>query len=294
MTLVQLRHLIALIETASFSHAAKASFITQPALWRSIRALEEEIGQPLIDRVRRRAEPTAFCRDMLGRARAIVTEADELRLSGRRAREGTAGRIAIGLGSGPAALLTEALLLQLATAHPRLRVELSTGSAELLTQALRNRTLDALVFEVRAVPPSPDLKIEPVAELRGAFLVRRGHPLLRRRKPVRFTDLLRHPLVSTPLGPEVTRTLVEQYGPEAHPEACVTQRSEDIGSLAAVALKSDAVLLAVQAAAPKLVEVPLMPALRASARFGLVSCAGRAEAPALPIVRQLVKELLRR
>lgn len=294
MTLVQLRHLIALIEAASFSRAARACFITQPALWRSIRALEDELGQPLIDRVHRRAEPTAFCRDMLGRVRALVSEADELRISGRRAREGEAGRIAIGLGSGPTALLTEPLLLELATAYPRLRVELAAGSVEMLTHALRNRTLDALVFEVHAVPPSPDLKIEPVAELRGAFLVRRGHPLLRRRKGVRFSDLLRHPFVSTPLGPEVTRTLVEQYGPEAHPESCVTQRSEDIRSLAVVALKSDAVLLAVRAVAPELVELPLVPALRASARFGLVTVAGRTEAPALAIVRPLVERLLRR
>ena len=47
----------------------------------------------------------------------------------------------------------------------------------------------------------------------------------------------------------VTRTLVAQFGPQAHPAACVTQRSEDIASLAEVARLSDAVLFAVRVAA---------------------------------------------
>ena len=41
MTLVQLRHLISLAQTGSFSRSAAALFLTQPALSRSIRALEE-------------------------------------------------------------------------------------------------------------------------------------------------------------------------------------------------------------------------------------------------------------
>jgi DNA-binding transcriptional LysR family regulator len=292
MTLVQLRHLLALAEAGSFSRAAAACFVTQPGFSRSIRALEDDLGQPLFDRVGRRAELTPFGRDVLQRARALVTDADELRASGRRAREGAAGRVAIGLGSGPAALLTAPLLLHVATTHPRLRVDLTTGSIALLTQALRERTLDALVFEVRAVQPATDLQVEVLAEMRGAFLCRRGHPLRRRRAPVRFADLRRYPMVSTPLGPEVARGLVEQYGPEAHPDHCVTLRSDDIASLTAVAGRSNSVLLAVRATAPDLAELPLEPRLRASARFGIVTRAGRSAAPALAIVRPLLRQLL--
>jgi DNA-binding transcriptional LysR family regulator len=65
MTLVQLRHLIALAQTGSFSKAAEAVFLTQPALSRSVRALEDEFGAPLFDRVGRRIELTPFCRDTL-------------------------------------------------------------------------------------------------------------------------------------------------------------------------------------------------------------------------------------
>ena len=70
MTLVQLRHLISLAESGSFSKSAQALHLTQPALSRSIRALEDELGMPLFDRVGRRNELTAFGREVLDRARA--------------------------------------------------------------------------------------------------------------------------------------------------------------------------------------------------------------------------------
>ena len=44
MTLVQLKHLIELARSGSFSQSASKLFITQPALSRSIKALEDELG----------------------------------------------------------------------------------------------------------------------------------------------------------------------------------------------------------------------------------------------------------
>jgi hypothetical protein len=53
------------------------------------------------------------------------------------------------------------------------------------------------------------------------------------------------------------------------------------------------VLIAIRAAATDLLELTLKPALDATARFVIVTLAGRSEAPALPIVRRLMHELLR-
>ena len=101
MTLVQLRHLIDAGRDGSFSRSAEALFLTQPALSRSIRALEDEMGQPLFDRIGRRSELTPFGREVLERARQIVFEVDELAASGRRMREGRAGSLRVGHGLGP-------------------------------------------------------------------------------------------------------------------------------------------------------------------------------------------------
>lgn len=292
MTLVQLRHLIALAQGGSFSKAAQALFLTQPALSRSIRALEDELGAPLFDRVGRRIELTPFGRDTLQRARHLVSDADDLQSSGRRASDGNAGVLRIGLGSGPGAMLMTPLLMQTAQHRPGLRMEISRAGTELLVQALRARALDALVVDARSLRPAADLRAEFLSEMRGAFMVRRGHPLARRRVAPGFDDLLRYPMASTPLSDEVARVLVERYGPHAHPDECVTLRCEEIPSLIEVAKRSDAVVLAIRAAAPELIELKLRPELDATARFGLVTLARRTEPPALAAARTLMRQLL--
>jgi DNA-binding transcriptional LysR family regulator len=293
MTLVQLRHLIALAQTGSFSRAAQAQFLTQPALSRSIRALEDELGMPLFDRIGRRIELTAFGRATLERARLLVSDAEELQGSGRRSREGERGMLRIGMGSGPGAMLMTPLLMTIALEHPQVHVEIARGGTELLVQSLRARMLDALVVDARSLKPAPDLRTELLFEMRGAFMVRRGHPLTKLRGGVRFEDLSRYPIASTPLSDEVARILIARYGPQAHPEHCVTLRCEEVASLVEVAEHSDAVLLAIRAAAPTLVELAMRPALDATARLGLVTLARRSEAPLLTIVRELMQERLR-
>lgn len=293
MTLVQLRHLIALAESGSFSRSAAALFLTQPALSRSIRALEDELGQPLFDRIGRRSELTPFGREVLQRARQIVFEADELAASGRRMREGVAGALRVGMGSGPGAMLMTPLLLEMATRHPAMHLTISRGGTDRLVQGLRERELDALVIDARSLSPAPDLRVVTLAQMRGVFMCRRGHPLLRRRGVLRFQALREYPIASTPLSDEIARTLVEHYGPAAHPQECVTLRCEEIASLVDVVRASDAVLLAIRASAPDLVELPVKPALITAARFGLVTLSGRAEPPSLSIVRQLAGKLMR-
>lgn len=292
MTLVQLRHFLVLAENGSFTQSADVLCITQPALSRSVQALEEELGQPLFDRTGRRSELTPFGREVLQRARQLVFDADELVASSRQMSEGQAGAVRLGLGSGPSAILAKPLLHTLATRHPGLHLDIVRGPVEHLVQALRERRLDALVIDVRSLAPSPDLRVTAVTQLRGAFLCRPDHPLTRVKRPLRFEALQQYPIASTPLSDEVARVLVERYGRAAHPAVCVTLRCEDIPALVEMARSSDAVLLTIRAAAPDFVELPVQPALDANARFGLVTLAGRSEAPALPLVRRLVQEHL--
>lgn len=293
MTLVQLRHLISLAQTGSFSKSALALFLTQPALSRSIRALESELGQPLFDRIGRHSEVTPFGREVVERARQLVQAADDLCESGQQLALGMAGSLRIGLGSGPGALLMTPLLKHMATHHPQLRLEIWRGRTELLERSLRERAIDVLVVDPRSLSASPDLLTTDTCELRGSFLCRRGHPLARKRSGVSFEQLRAFPIASTPLSDEVARLLVARYGPEAHPERCVTLRCEDVPSLVELTRHTDTVLIAIRAAGADLVELDMKPALDTTARFAIVTLAGRSEAPALPIVRRMVRELLR-
>lgn len=292
MTLVQFRHLIALAGSGSFSRSAETLFLTQPALSRSIRALEDEMGQALFDRIGRRSELTPFGREVLERAKQIVFEVDELAASGRLMREGRAGSLRVGMGSGPGAMLMTPLLLEMAKRHSAVHLTISRGNTERLVEGLRERELDALVVDARSLSPSPDLRVVTLSEMRGVFMCRKGHPLLRVSGILRFPALRRFPIASTPLSDEVARILVEHYGPGAHPDECVTLRCGEIASLVEVVRASDAVLLAIRASAPELVELPVKPAIATKARFGLVTLAGRVEPPSLSILRELAEKVL--
>ena len=286
MTFVQLRHFLSVAETGSFTRSAKALSITQPALSRSIHALEEVLGRALFDRVGRRSELSHFGREMLERARHLVGDAQELVAS---ARGGGGAHLRVGLGAGPGALLATPLLQRMAYRGAPVRIDILRGDTDRLVQALRQRTLDAAVVEFRTVTPSIDLRVEPLVEMGGAFMCRRGHPLARKRGPMTFQSLKDYPLASTGLGRDVVRAMVDAYGPEAHPDQCVTLRCSELSNLVELARDSDAILLAVRAVAPDLVALPVHPPL-GRARFGLVTLAGRSEAPALPLLREVIAE----
>ncbi|HEX7866160.1 MAG TPA: LysR family transcriptional regulator [Variovorax sp.] len=292
MTLVQLRHLISLAETASFTRSAEALFLTQPALSRSIHALEEELGQKLFDRVGRRSELTHFGRDVLQQARQLVFDADELVASGGRKLGGRTGTLRVGLGSGPGTLLTKPLMTGMAQRGATIRVDILRGEGNRLVQALRDRQLDAVVMEIRSLRPAVDLHIESMSEMRGAFMCRAGHPLARKRGAISFDAVREYPIASTKLGDEVVREMVDAYGPEGHPDECVSLRCNELSSLVEVVRESDAILFAIRAAAPDLVELPVKPAITTRAHFGLITLAGRTDVPALSMLRGLIAKVL--
>jgi len=292
MTLVQLKHLIELAHNGSFSQSALKLHLTQPALSRSIKALESELGQALFDRIGRKNELTPFGLHIVQRARVLVDEANELRLTGQQLQKGEVGQLRIGMGSGPGAMLMTPLLMLMAQEHPQAHIDISRGSTKLLVQALRDRLLDALILDIRSLQPATDLKVEALQEMFGTFLCRKQHPLAKKRS-VTFDMLQAYPIASTPLSDEVARLLMERFGPGAHPDVLVNLRCEEISSLLDVARHSDTVVLTIRAAAPDLVELPLSPALNVNARFGLVTIAARTEVPLLPKVRALMGRVLK-
>lgn len=291
MTLVQLKHFLELVNCGSFSKSADRLHITQPALSRSIKSLEDELGQPLFDRVGRKNELTAFGRHILLQASDLVDAANNLKHSGQQLLTGQTGQVRLGLGSGPGALWMTPLLMCLATEYPQARLDIARGATPMLVQQLRERLLDALVLDIRSLSPASDLRVEPLCEMPGAFMCRKGHPLAKR-KSVTLDDVRAYPVASTPLSDEVARMLIERYGAQAHPEQLVNLRCDEISSLIDVARSTEAVVLAVRAVAPDLVALPMSPPLNATARFGWVTLKSRSESPLAKLLHQMAREIV--
>jgi len=296
MNVRSLEHLLAVADTGSFSRAAEQCFLTQSALSRSIQTLEGDLGGRLLDRIGKRNELTPLGLQVVERARGIVREAAELKRGAELLQEG-AGLMRVGLGSGPAALLMQPLMRLVAEHHPRVRIQISRGPTELQLVQLRNRALDAMVVDARRVNPSADLRIESLGELRAGFIARAGHPLMRKRS-VTMTQVLEHPLATTPLSAEVARRLLEQYGEGMHHERIVAISSEDIAAMLTTVEQSDVIYLGIVAAAreglrgKRLRELRVQPALSVGARYAYVGLVGRTEAPVMKLFRSLVNQQL--
>lgn len=297
MNLRHLEHWLALADTGSFSRAAEKLHITQSALSRSIQALEDELGGPLVDRIGKRNELTPLGQSVLERARRIVRETEELRQGAALLQEGGLGSLRVGLGSGPGALLMTPWLVHMARNHPTVKVSITRGPAELQLQQLRDRVLDALVVDVRRVVSAADLCIEGVTDAPAGVVCRRDHPLLVSAPGgVNLAALLAYPVASTPLSAEVARLLVERYGPQADPEQLIILQCEEIASLIDTVRQTDAVYLGILGAvreqldSGELVHLPMQPPLGAGARFALITLAGRTELPVMAEFRRFVAE----
>jgi DNA-binding transcriptional LysR family regulator len=293
MTLVQLRHLISVAETGSFTRSSELLCLTQPALSRSIRALEEELGQAIFDRVGRHTEITPFGVEFLRRARALVKEAEDLLTRSKDQQNQITSTLRVGMSSSPAAVLTTVFLKTMASRHPTIHVEIARGNSDRLVRALRERQLDAIIVDPRSLPAAADLEVSCTVSMRGAIMCRPDHPLARRNSPLPFSALRQYVMATTPWSDEVGRELAGRYGALAHLNECITLLCDDLRSMIDLARDSDVLLLAIRAAAPELVELALDPPLQTKARYAVVTLAGRAEAPATPLVRKLVEKYLR-
>lgn len=298
MNLNQLRHLIALAEHHSFSKAAEALFLTQPALSRSIQALEQDLDVRLVDRDGKRTTLTAYGELVAARAERILFEARELKRGVELLKEGQLGALSVGFGPTPAAVLMQPFLTHMASHYPRMQLKIARGSVELLVQSLRNESVDIIAVDRRALLTADDLAIGPVATLRGGFLCRSGHPLTALAQ-IDLAALRQYPVASTPLSDELARLLVEQLGPDAHPARLVTLDSEDITSLLDLVEATDTVFFGIFAcarariAAGRICEVQVQPHVERFGEYALVSLARRSTSPAVEVFRGFFRDSFR-
>lgn len=102
----------------------------------------------------------------------------------------------------------------------------------------------------------------------------------------------------TQVSDDAARTLIERYGERAHPQPWIQAASEDVGALLRTVAATDAVFLGVVAAARaqlaegSLQELFPVPDAKLQAQFAFVTLKGRAESPALQVVRDFCRSLV--
>lgn len=171
----------------SFAEAARRLDLTPAALAQRLRALERDVGTPLVTRSGRTVVPTEAGRRVLARARAFLQSARDLRaaaLDDRAAGELLAGAVHTTMNG-----LVPDLLARLAESHPRVRVRMSPGSSGELYERVRLGELDAalVVKPELALPKSLEwrtVRDEPLVLIAPAALKGRDPLALLRREPL--------------------------------------------------------------------------------------------------------------
>lgn len=160
VNLDQLLTFAMVVEHGGFTEAAARLGLTQPAVSMQIRNLEDRFGVRLIERVGKRALPTAAGRDLLPFVHRLRDEADAAVAHMTRHRAGDFGRVRIGTGATACIYRLPSVLTALRADHPGLEIIVVTGDTPEILDAVEAGTLDLALVTLPAARPS--LFIEPV------------------------------------------------------------------------------------------------------------------------------------
>ena len=146
LSLTQLANFLRIVELGSLSKAAAVIRIAQPALSRQVRAMEAELGAPLLTRHGRGVTPTAAGEILATRARRLLREVDTLRDHVTASAAEPSGRVGLGVPTSLAAALLPPLAAALRARHPALRPHFVDGFSAVLHERTLAGDLDLAVL----------------------------------------------------------------------------------------------------------------------------------------------------
>ena len=153
MNLRDLEYLVAVADQRSFRSAAAACGVSQPTLSVQLRKLEEELGVVLIDRAASRPVLTPIGQRVVGRARAVLAEAEAIRVIARDAT-GAATQLRLGVFPTLGPYLLPHVLPHAGKRFPNLQLLLTEEKTQQLVTMLRSGGLDAALIAIPADDPT--------------------------------------------------------------------------------------------------------------------------------------------
>ncbi|WP_339914063.1 hydrogen peroxide-inducible genes activator [uncultured Brevundimonas sp.] len=155
-TLRQLQYLKLLAEHGSFSRAAEAAHVSQPALSSGVQELEKILGGPVVERTRGNVQLTAVGTEAVRRAEDVLARTEDLVEAAKSAGKPLSGRFRLGIIPTIAPFLLPAKLPGLKLAYPALRLFIREDLTPRLIAGLKAGQLDAAVIALPYSAPGID------------------------------------------------------------------------------------------------------------------------------------------
>jgi DNA-binding transcriptional LysR family regulator len=147
MELYQLRTFVAVAEEGSLARAAERLSASQPAVSAQIRALEEEFGLKLFDRLPSGMTITPAGEALWESAEQVLKAASDLTALAAGMHRSLSGRLRLGFNRDGGALRASQLLGTISRDHPALTFEIVTSTSGVLVKRVLARELDAAFYE---------------------------------------------------------------------------------------------------------------------------------------------------
>jgi DNA-binding transcriptional LysR family regulator len=179
-------------ELGSFSRAAEALFLTQPTISEHVRALEDELGVQLLDRLGRGAMPTRAGQLLLGYARRMLTLSREAHQALERFQGRMSGELVVGGSTIPGEYVLPALIGQFKAKYADISISLLIGSTRQVSDWVDDGRVEVAVVGAR--PAARTLEAKELMPDELVVVVPAAHPWATRRVTT-LADLQKEPMV---------------------------------------------------------------------------------------------------
>ncbi|MGW4094383.1 LysR family transcriptional regulator [Nocardia sp. NPDC004750] len=177
MELQQMRYVIAVAETNSFTRAAERCLVVQSALSHQIARLERELGARLFERTSRRVRLTPAGAAFLPAARQCLDAAERAAAEVAAAVGEVRGRLAVGLIPTVAAVDIPEALRDFRRRHPHVRISLRVGASEELVEKVEQGAVDVAFLGLPTTARPRGVVAHELARDRLVAVVAPDHPL---------------------------------------------------------------------------------------------------------------------
>ena len=182
MDVRQLRNVLAIFDQGSIGKAAETLRVSQPALTKSLRRLEDELQVKLFERTARGMTPTVYGDCLRSHAAAVSIGLEHLRSNLQSLKSGLTGIVEVGAPPIVAPRVLPDAIAELRKERPKILVRVTTDLTPALIRKVQDGRLDfAVIFTADEVVPA-DCQRRFLFNDRLVIAARAKHPITRTRR----------------------------------------------------------------------------------------------------------------
>jgi LysR family tdc operon transcriptional activator len=174
----QLRIFNEIIQNGSIRAAAKKMNLSQPALTRSLRELEQVLGATLIIRSNDGAILTEAGKSFSVYSSLILEELERATIDIKQINQKVESNVAFGVSSLLAVTILSSVIKDFKKRHPSTNILLKEAQLSTLLPSLREGLLDFAVGTLDEIMPLGEFIVEPLFTAPFSIVARKGHPLI--------------------------------------------------------------------------------------------------------------------